>query len=70
MKVGLLLILIGLVLTLYLSKVKFKKQFFNNIGIALGILLLIYGLILSVQPNNYIEFTKTTITKDSNISTK
>ncbi len=66
MKVGILLFVVGLVLTLYLSKVKFKRQALNNIGIVIGILLLIYGLILSVQPDSYIQFTKTTISKDTN----
>ena len=68
MKVGLLLVLMGLVLTLYLAKVKLKKQFLHNLGMALGILLLLYGLILSVQPDEYIQFTKTTISKENNIT--
>ena len=66
MKIGILLFIIGSILTLYLSKVKFKKQVLNNVGIVIGILLLVYGLILSVQPDNYIQFTKTTISKDIN----
>ena len=70
MKVGILLIIIGLALTLYLSKVRLKRQFLNNLGIALGILLLLYGLILSVQPDNYIQFTKTTISKENNKTIK
>jgi sulfite exporter TauE/SafE len=70
MKVGILLFIIGSVLTLYLSKVKLKRQLLSNIGIVIGILLLVYGLILSVQPDNYIQFTKTTISKDINTTKK
>ncbi|MEA2050401.1 MAG: hypothetical protein U9O56_06710 [Campylobacterota bacterium] len=70
MKLGILLLVFGAFLALYLSKVRFKKQFLNNIGIAIGILLVVYGLILSVQPDNYIEFTKTTISKENNITKK
>ena len=70
MKVGILLVIIGFVLIIYLSKVRLKKQFLNNLGIAFGILFLLYGLILSVQPDEYIQFTKTTISQENNITKK
>jgi len=70
MKLGIILFLIGSVLTLYLANLKFKKRFFTKVGIVFGILLLIYGVILIVQPNDYIKYTKTTISKDTNLTNK
>jgi len=63
MKLGIIIFIMGLTITIYLINLKFKKRFFKRIGILFGILSLIYGLILIVQPNNYIKFTKTTISK-------
>lgn len=71
MKLGIILFLIGSALILYLVKIDFEKEVLKRIGIAIGVLMLLYGLILVVQPNedNYVKFTKTTISKDKN-STK
>jgi len=63
MKLGIALFLIGLALILYFSKVRLKKSMLLNIGILIGALMLIYGLILSIQPTEYIVYTKTTISK-------
>jgi len=65
MKIGIILFIIGAVLALYLSKVKIEKSFLTKIGIASGIVMLLYGLMLIIQPNedNYVKFTKTTISK-------
>ncbi len=64
MKLGFLFLIIGIALIAYLSKIKIKKSFLSSAGIVLGIFLFIYGLILSLQPDDYIEFTKTTISSD------
>jgi len=66
MKLGILLFIVGFVLTLYFAKIKFEKRFLSNFGVVIGILLLIYGVILLIQPNDYIKYTKTTISKESN----
>ena len=66
MKLGILLVLIGVALVLYLANIKIKKQFLSKIGIVLGILLLLYGLILSMQPDEFIVYTKTTISQEGN----
>ncbi len=63
MKLSILLLVLGLGLIIYLAKIKFQKRFLSEIGIFIGILFIIYGIILFVQPDNYIEFTKTTISK-------
>jgi len=65
MKIGIILLLIGLIITLYFSKIKIEKRFLTEIAIIIGIILVLYGLILIVQPpkNDYIQFTKTTISK-------
>jgi len=68
MKLGIVFLVIGLVLILLLANVKFQKKVLSKIGIIIGILFLIYGLILSIQPNDYIKYTKTTISKDTNSS--
>lgn len=72
MKLGIVLFLIGIVLVLYLLKIEFEKEILKRIGIAVGVLMLLYGLILIVQPNEdkYVKFTKTTISKDMNSSKK
>lgn len=69
MKIGVILFIIGSVMTLYFSKIKIEKRFLTEIAIVAGIALSIYGLILIVQPDddNYVKFTKTTISQqDSN----
>jgi len=68
MKIAIIFLVIGLVLVLLLAKVKFQKKILSQIGIGLGILFLLYGLILSLQPKEYIKYTKTTISKESNSS--
>lgn len=68
MKLGIILFLIGAALILYLVKIEFEKEVLKRIGIAVGILMLLYGLILVVQPSedNYVKFTQTTVSKDKN----
>lgn len=58
-------------MALYFSKVKIEKRFLTEIAIVVGIVMCVYGLILTVQPDDekYVKFTKTTITKENN-STK
>ena len=68
MKIALIFLIIGLVLILLLSNFKFKKKVFSQLGIIVGILFFIYGIILLVQPSEYIKYTKTTISKDINSS--
>jgi len=68
MKIGIIFFVVGLVLILLLTKIKFEKKMLSQLGLVLGILFLIYGLILLVQPNEYIKYTKTTISKDHNSS--
>ncbi len=65
MKLGLLLLIIGFALIIYLAKVKFEKSVLTKLGIMLGILLMLYGLIQVIQPDDYIQFTKTTISNTS-----
>lgn len=66
MKIGIILFIIGSVLALYLSKVKIEKTFLTRVGTIVGILMLLYGLILIIQPkeDTYVKFTKTTIHKE------
>ncbi len=72
MKIGIILFLLGSVMTLYFSKIKIEKRFLTEIAIVVGIVLSIYGLILIVQPkeDNYVKFTKTTISKPDTNTTK
>ncbi len=63
MKIGLILFILGLVLALYLLNVSLNKLFIKRVAIIISLLMLLYGLILVVQPDDYIEFTKTTIAK-------
>lgn len=70
MKLGIILFLIGSALTLYLANFKFKKSSLSKFGIVFGILLLIYGVILIVQPDDFIKYTKTTIAKGTNSNKK
>ncbi|MGB3751314.1 MAG: hypothetical protein WA945_07070 [Arcobacteraceae bacterium] len=55
-------------MVLFLANVKFEKKVLTQIGIVIGILFVIYGLILSIQPKEYIKYTQTTISKDTNSS--
>lgn len=66
MKLGIILFIIGSILALYLSKVKIEKTFLTRVGTVIGILMLLYGLILIIQPSDdeYVKFTKTTIHKE------
>jgi len=68
MKVALILLIIGVALVLLLSKIKIEKQILSKIGILIGILCFLYGLILIIQPDDYIKYTKTTIHKEINSS--
>ncbi|MDC0933487.1 hypothetical protein OAR97_06515 [Arcobacteraceae bacterium] len=68
MKLALILLAVGLLLILLLTKVKIQKQLLSQIGIIIGILFVIYGVILLIQPDDYIKYTKTTISKDTNSS--
>ena len=63
MKIGILLFIVGAALVVYLSNIKYKKRFVKNVGIVFGILLVLYGIITTIQPDEYIKFTKTTIAK-------
>lgn len=66
MKIGILLLLVGLALIVYLSNIKFKKSILKNIGIVFGVLLFFYGVLQIVQPDDssYVKFTTSTISKD------
>jgi len=68
MKIGIIFLVVGLLLILLLANIKFQKKILSKIGILFGILFLLYGLILSIQPTEYIKYTKTTISKDTNSS--
>ncbi len=68
MKIAMIFLVIGLILILLLSNIRFQKKVLSQIGIIVGVLFVIYGLILVVQPNTYIKYTKTTISKDTNSS--
>lgn len=68
MQLGIIFLVIGIVLVLFLANVKFEKKVLTQIGIVIGILLVIYGVILSIQPKEYIKYTQTTISKDTNSS--
>lgn len=72
MKLGILLFLAGVAIVFYLLNFKFEKKVLKNIALVLSVLLALYGLILTVQPeeNKYVKFTKSTIHKDKNITTK
>lgn len=72
MKLGIILFIIGAILALYLSKVKIEKTFLTKVGTILGILMLLYGLVLIIQPNDdsYVKFTKTTISKHTEVEEK
>lgn len=68
MKIAIIFLVVGLLLILLLANLKFKKQVLSKVGIIIGILCMIYGLILALQPADYIKYTKTTISKDNNSS--
>ena len=51
MKLGILLFILGSALILYLVKIEFEKEVLKRLGIVFGILMLLYGLILVVQPS-------------------
>lgn len=65
MKIGIILFVMGVILITLLLKVKFTKDMVKNVGVVVGVLFVLYGLILIVQPNddNFIQYTKTTISK-------
>ncbi|VAY86422.1 hypothetical protein MNB_ARC-1_764 [hydrothermal vent metagenome] len=63
MKIGILLFIIGIIIVAYLLNLRFNKKVLKQVGIIFGILMVLYGLIQIVQPNDntYIKFTQTTI---------
>jgi hypothetical protein len=61
MILGIILFIIGIISVIYLSKIKFNRKLLITLGIILGVLLSIYGLILIIQPDDFIIYTKTTI---------
>lgn len=63
MKIGIVLFIIGAILALYLSKIKIEKSFLTKLGTVIGILMVLYGLILIIQPSDdeYVKFTQSTI---------
>ncbi|MBT4572821.1 MAG: hypothetical protein HOB89_05585 [Campylobacteraceae bacterium] len=61
MKLGIILIGVGLIAIFYFASLKFKKRVLKKAGIFIGIIIFLYGLIQLVQPDDYIKFTKTTI---------
>ena len=63
MKIAILLFLVGTALIIYLSNIKYKKRFIKIVGIISGILLVLYSIIILIQPDEYIVFTKSTISK-------
>ena len=63
MKLGIILFIVGIILAIYLSNLKFKKKVLRQFGIAFAVIIAIYGLIQIIQPDDYIKFTKTTIAK-------
>lgn len=68
MIMGIFFVILGILLIGYLAKIQVKKKVISEIGIVLGILCVVYGLILSIQPKEYIQYTKTTISKEDNSS--
>lgn len=72
MKIGIILLLIGLALAFYLLNVHFQKRVLKNIGVVVAVLMMIYGLILTLQPDEdeYVKFTKSTIHKDDSLKSE
>lgn len=72
MKLGIILLLIGLVLIAFLLRIDVDKKFLKNAGVVLGFFIIVYGIILIVQPNddNYIKSTKTTTSYKDHIDKK
>jgi Ca2+/Na+ antiporter len=68
MRFAFILIIIGSVLFFLLSNIKLQKKVLKTIGVVFSLALVVYGLILLVQPNEYIQYTKTTISQDENTS--
>jgi uncharacterized membrane protein len=62
MKLGIILLLVGIVLIVLLSRINVDKKLLKNAGVVIGFFIIIYGVILIVQPSddNYIKSTKTT----------
>lgn len=66
MKIGIIFFLAGLALVFYLLNIHFQKKVLKNLGVLAAALMVIYGVILMVQPDEdeYVKFTKTTISKE------
>jgi len=69
MKIGIILFIIGAAVILYLARAKFDKAVIKNVGIFIAVVLMMYGLILIVQPSEdkYFDYTKSTISNSSDI---
>ena len=65
MKIGIILFVIGVIVITYLARVKFDKSVIKNVGIFISIILILYGLVLMVQPSDdkYFDYTESTISK-------
>jgi uncharacterized membrane protein YozB (DUF420 family) len=72
MKLGIILLLVGIVLIVLLSRINVDKKVLKNAGVVLGFFIIIYGIILIVQPSedNYIKSTKTTTSYKDHIEKK
>jgi uncharacterized membrane protein len=51
MKLGVILLLVGIVLIVLLSRINVDKKVLKNAGVVLGFFIIIYGIILIVQPS-------------------
>ena len=70
MHIGIIMLIVGLVIVLFLVNVKFDKVVLKRIGIIVGILVSLYGLILSLQPDDFVVYTESTIVKQDKIDKK
>lgn len=62
LKLGIIALIAGLLLIVLLAKLSFDKKILKNLGIAFGIILVVYGIIQIIQPSDdtYIKETQTT----------
>jgi intracellular septation protein A len=65
---AIIFLVVGTVLILLLTNIKLEKKVLSQIGIIIGVLCLLYGLILFLQPDDFIKFTKTTVSKEADLS--
>ncbi len=66
MKIGIILFIIGVAVILYVLRAQLDKSVLKNVGIFIASILILYGVILFVQPSDdkYFDYTNTTISKD------